>query len=64
MIICVLKLTQTLAIEEIEEIESLLLDIAPMLGEIWLHDAVKSRMLSLDPMLNLSIDLWLRLLVR
>ena len=57
MIICTLKPTLTLTMQEIEEIGSLLLDIVPMLGETWLHGAVKSRMLSLDPVLNLSIDL-------
>ena len=52
------------AMQEIKEIGSLLQDIVPMLGETWLHNAVKSKMLSLGPMLNLSIDLCLRLLVR
>ena len=37
MIVCVLKFTENLDMLETEEIESLFFDIAPMLGEIWLH---------------------------
>ena len=63
MVICLLKSIQILAMQAIEEIGNLLLDITPMLREIWSR-VVKRRMLSLDLVLNLNIDLWLKLLVR
>ena len=60
MVICSLKSIQILAMQATKEIENLLMDFAPMLREIWSRDVVKSRMSSLDLVLNL----WLKLFVR
>ena len=64
MVIYALRYTQTLAMQEIEEIGSPLRDIVLMLEEILLHGAVKSRMLSSDHVLNPNIGPWHRLLVK
>ena len=64
MVICSLKRIQILAMVVREEIGNLLLDIAPILVEIWSRGVVKSRMLSLDLIRNLNIDLWLKLFMR
>ena len=57
MVTCALRHTQTMAMHGIEEIGRLLHVITLMLEATLSHGTVRNRMLSLDPVLNPSIDL-------